>query len=288
MLPIGISTDELVQTISAARPDVVCISGVPPQATRRVAVRSRHLRTLFPDLGIMAAVWSDADLTSVRARIPVNDANHVVCTLKQAIDYVSDIGKPISELLHSTSPPAEDDKAAEHISLESPEISDAPLQEVLDRIVQEIAKSLDTPMAALNVTTETGATWKSQCGLPADLASGVDSIERLLRSSIEEGKSIVVIEDIVNDHRFAESLLAQEKGIRFCAGERLVNRNGKIVGIMLVLDTRPRGMSEQEKESLHAAAAAALEALELRAVAPAIETSIEPLLINRSSEKPLV
>ena len=287
VLPIGISTDELVQTIFAARPDVVCISGVPPQATRRVAVRSRHLRTLFPDLGIMAAVWSDADLTSVRARIPVNDANHVVCTLKQAIDYVSDIGKPISEL-ESTSPPAEDDKAAEHISLESPEISDAPLQEVLDRIVQEIAKSLDTPMAALNVTTETGATWKSQCGLPADLASGVDSIERLLRSSIEEGKSTVVIEDIVNDHRFAESLLAQEKGIRFCAGERLVNRNGKIVGIMLVLDTRPRGMSEQEKESLHTAAAGALEALELRAVAPAIETSVEPLLVNRSSEKPLV
>ena len=35
---------------------------------------------------------------------------------------------------------------------------------------------------------------------------------------------------------------------------------------MLVLDTRPRGMSEQEKESLHTAAAAALEALELCAV----------------------
>jgi len=116
----------------------------------------------------------------------------------------------------------------------------------------------------------------------------VDSIERLLGNSIEEGKSTVVIEDIVNDHRFTESLLVQEKGIHFCAGEPLVNRNGKIVGIMLVLDTRPRGMSEQEKESLHAAAAAALEALELRAVAPAIETSVEPLLINRSSEKPLV
>jgi hypothetical protein len=61
----------------------------------------------------------------------------VVCTLKQALDYVSDIAKPISKLVQSSS--AEDDKAAEHISLESPEISDAPLQEVLDRIVQEIA-----------------------------------------------------------------------------------------------------------------------------------------------------
>jgi predicted PurR-regulated permease PerM len=287
VLPIGISTDDLVQTISAAGPDVLCISGVPPQATRRVAVRCRHLRTLFPDLGIMAAVWSDADLTSVRARIPVSDANHVVCTFKQAIDYVSDIAKPGPKLVQSPSS-TEDDKAAEHLAaLESPEISDAPLQEVLDHIVQETAKSLDTPMAVLKVTTETGTIWKSQCGLPADLAPGADGIEQLLGSFIEEGKSTVVIADIVNDHRFAESPFVQEKGIHFCAAEPLMNRNDELVGILLVLDTRPRGMSEREKELLHNSAAAALEALELRAVAPAIETSIGPLLSNLSREKPL-
>ena len=271
VLPMGISTDDLVQTISAEGPDVVCISGVPPQAIRRVAVRCRHLRRLFPDLGIMAAVWSDADLTSVRARIPVSEANHVVCTLKQAIDYVSDIANPISHLLSSPSP-AEDDKAAEQISaLESPELSDAPLQEVLDRIVQEVAKSLDTPMAVLHVTTETGTIWKSQCGLPADLASGVEAIEHLLGRSMKEGKSTVVIEDIVNDHRFAESPLVHEKGIHFCAGEPLLDVNEQLVGTLLVLDTRPRRMSEHEKESLHTASAATLEALELRAVAPPVQ-----------------
>ena len=217
----------------------------------------------------MAAVWSDADLTSVRARIPVSDANHVVCTFKQAIDYVCDIARPV---LAPSPSLTEDDTAEEHLSaLESSEISDAPLQEVLDRIVQETAKSLDTPMAVLNVTTETGTIWKSQCGLPVDLTSGVEGIKQLLASSMEEGKSTVVIEDIVNDHRFAESPLVQEKGIHFCAGEPLVNRNGSIVGILLVLDTRARAMSEREKESLHTAAAEQqFETLEFRAVAPAI------------------
>src|SRR5437868_12550549 len=153
VLPIGISTDELVHTISAARPDVVCISGVPPQATRRVAVRSRHLRTLFPDLGIMAAVWSDADLTSVRARIPVNDANHVVCTLKQAIEYIANIAKPISIPADSSVKLADEQAAEEQISaLDLLDTSNTPIQDVLDRIVQEIAKTLNAPIALLTVT----------------------------------------------------------------------------------------------------------------------------------------
>jgi GAF domain-containing protein len=100
----------------------------------------------------------------------------------------------------------------------------------------------------------------------------VEGIKQLLATSMQDGKSTVVIKDIVNDQRFAKSPLVQEKGIHFCAGEPLVNRNGSIVGILLVLDTRTRGMSEQEKESLHMAAETAIEALELRAVAPTIET----------------
>ena len=75
-------------------------------------------------------------------------------------------------------------------------------------------------MAVLNVTAETGTIWKSQCGLPPDLASGVEAIEHLLGSSIAEGKSTVVIEDIVNDHRFAESLLFMKREYTFARENR--------------------------------------------------------------------
>ena len=67
-----------------------------------------------------------------------------------------------------------------------------------------------------------------------------------------------------------------ERGIRFCAVERLLNRNGKIVGMVLVFDTRPREMSDQEKELLHAAGTAAVEALEVRAIAPSTKKDAEP------------
>jgi hypothetical protein len=73
---------------------------------------------------------------------------------------------------------------------------------------KEVAKSLNTPIAVLNVTAEAGTIWKSQCGLPADLASGLEAFD----SSIAKGKSTVVIEDIVNDHGGGGSPLDQLRG----------------------------------------------------------------------------
>jgi predicted PurR-regulated permease PerM len=265
VMPLGISSDDLFQAICAAPPAVVCISGVPPQATRHVAVRCRHLRRLCPDVTIMAAVWSQGDLTSVRSRIPVSEANHVVCTLRQAIDYVSDIANPISSSEELSSRPADDDAAEQISALELLDMSNTPLQEVLDRIIEAVAKGLNTPIAILTVTEEAGRIWKSQSGLPPDLASGFEAIEQLLERSIQEQKTRVVIEDIANDHRFANSPLLCEKGIHSCVGEPLLNRNGKVVGYLLLLDTRTRGISEQEAELLQAGAKAAVEALEVHA-----------------------
>jgi len=223
----------------------------------------------------MAAVWSDADLTSVRSRIPVSDANHVVCTLKQAIEYIANIENPISTPADSTAKPADDQATEEQISaLDLLDTSNTPIQDVLDRIVQGVAKTLNAPIAVLTVTDEAGKIWKSQSGLPSDLASGVETIEHFLGSSIGKEKSTVVIEDMASDQRFASSPLLSEKGIHFCAGEPLLNRNGKVLGSLLVLDTRTRNISQQEEELLHRGAKAAVEALEVRAIEPPAEAKI--------------
>lgn len=268
VMPLGISTNDLVKAIQSEPPELVCISGVPPQATRQVAVRCRHLRKLFPDLTIMAAIWSDADLTSVRSRIPVSDANHVVCTLKQAIEYIANIENPISIPADSSAKPADEQAEEDQISaLDLLDTSNAPIQDVLDRIVQEVAKTLNAPIAVLTATDEKGKVWKSQSGLPSDLASGVETIEHFLASSIGREKSTVVVEDVANDQRFTSSPLLSENGIHFCAGEPLLNRNGKVIGSLLVLDTRTRNISEQDEALLHTGAKAAVEALEVQAVA---------------------
>jgi GAF domain-containing protein len=134
---------------------------------------------------------------------------------------------------------------------------------------------LNVPIAVLTVTDEAGRIWKSQSGLPSDLASAVETIEHFLGSSIGKERSTVVIEDMANDQRFADSPLLSEKGIHFCAGEPLQNRNGKVLGSLLVLDTRTRNISQQEEALLHKGAKAAVEALEVRVVAPPAETEIK-------------
>jgi predicted PurR-regulated permease PerM len=275
VMPPGISPNDLVKAITAARPDLVCISGVPPQATRHVAVRCRHLRKRFADLTVMAAVWSDADLTALRSRIPVSEANHVVCTLKQAIEYISNLTNPIAASTALSAKSTEDDAVEQISALDLLDTSSIPIQEVLDRIVEDVAKNLNTPIAVITVAEESGTTWKSQSGLPPDLASDLETIENLLESSIRKEKSTVVIQDMATDHRFANSHLLGEKGIHFCAGEPLLNRNGKIVGCLLVLDTRTRSISPQEAELLHTGAKAAVEALEVRAIPSPPEAKME-------------
>lgn len=198
----------------------------------------------------------------------------MVCTLKQAIEYISNIENPISTPADSSSKPADDQAAEEQISaLGLIDASNTPIQEVLDRIVQNVAKTLDSPVAVLTITDEAGKIWKSQSGLPSDLASGVEAIERFLESSISKEKSTVVIEDMANDQRFANSPLLSERGVHFFAGEPLLNRSGKVIGSLVVLDTRTRKISQQEEKLLHTGAKAAVEAVEIRAIAPPVEAN---------------
>ena len=266
VLPFAISGDNLTEAILTARPDLICISGVPPQATRHVAVRCRHMRRLFPNTTIMAAVWSDSDLASIRKRIPVAEANHVVCTLKQAVEYVRDVAKPRAVPAELVSSPRTD--TTEQIAaLELLSTSEGNFQEILDHILQDLAHALDAPIATLTLTDDNGRIWKAQCGVPPDLAPGLESIKQLLDRSVTRNRPRIVIEDIAKDTRFAGSRLS-ENGIQFCAQEPLLNRNGKPMGSLLVLDTRTRRIGAQEEELLHVAAIATIEALEVRIVAP--------------------
>jgi len=263
------SREGFEEAIAAAQPDLICISGVPPQATRQVALRCKHLRRRFPELPIMAAVWSNAELATLRSRIPVRDANHVVCTLPQALEYV----KATSDPTHGS--------RADHDSVEIEQERTAdldiaheaaiPLQEALDKITQGAAKKLDAPIAILRMSDESGHTWESHCGLAADLDANLDEWSMQMENGIGSSGTAVAIEDIEQNDRLAQQPFLREQGIHFYANAWLVGRSGDPIGWLRILDTRPRQMNQGEKDLLTAAATSAVEAMEVRTVAPSPE-----------------
>ena len=270
VLPFDMPMDKALQFLSSQEIDVVCVSGVPPQTTRHVALRCKQLRRRFPQLPIVAAVWSTADLASIRSRIPVTDATHVACTLKQALDYL--VPNPDSLLVKQEQ--FDSEETPEQNSIAGSDLSgrpDTPLQDVLDYITREAARAFDAPIAILNLVDEQGQYWSSECGMPADLSSMSCDPRTPPNNCIPTPDETIIIQDILAEDWLANPFLI-EKGIRFYADAPLLNRNGKTIGSLRICDTRPRPVDEQAKDRLRLAVSAVLEALEIRSIPlPSVE-----------------
>lgn len=69
--------------------------------------------------------------------------------------------------------------------------------------------------------------------------------------TIVEPGDLMVIDDANLDERFVDNeLVAVENGIRFYAGAKLVSVEGLPLGSLCVADTRPRSLSDSQKEAL--------------------------------------
>jgi predicted PurR-regulated permease PerM len=281
VLPFDLPLDKVIQQISLRNIDAVCVSGVPPQTTRQVALRCKQLRRRFPNLTIVAAVWSTADLTNLRGRIPVNDAAHVVCTLKQALEYLALDTDAVQTQPQDSEAPS--DPESNLIAANLLGAPDAPLQDVLDRITRGAAKALDAPIAVLNLVDERGKYWCSTCGLPADLSPVSFDPRTKSDRCIPNAPATIVIEDILEDDCFAKNAFLRDKGIRFYAEAPLLGRSRKIMGSLRILDTRPHQNSDRLRDNLRAAVSTAIDALEIRSIPLPMEGSVRPMPAEQPS-----
>ncbi len=75
----------------------------------------------------------------------------------------------------------------------------------------------------------------------------------------------MLVQDASRDERFAASpLVTGGYHIRFYAGITLRDGDGFALGTLAVADTMPRGITEQQKDSLERLAGIALDRMELR------------------------
>jgi GAF domain-containing protein len=275
VLEANSSTGDVLQTIEGLHPDAICVVGIPPQSLRHIRLRCHQVRDRFPDMTVFACLLSDqCDLSNIRSRVPTEDAQHVVCSFQLMEEY-------LSSFLGSTMLPEEGVEQSEEAAKAQQNLTSSLLEmqhlDVLDeseegafrRLASNLARSFDAPIALVTAAQHERRTWEAQCGLPDDALSFADAgHDPSVLTRMVSSENLLIIPDTAEDHLSANEPFLRERGIRFYAGVPLKSHDGNVMGSLCVLDTRPRQITEKQKEMLHWIAEVVTTAIELKNATP--------------------
>ncbi|RME94969.1 MAG: PAS domain S-box protein [Verrucomicrobia bacterium] len=140
-------------------------------------------------------------------------------------------------------------------------VADAEAQPAFEDAVGLAARLCRTPIAAV-VFVEADRVWaKAAVGLPLrELPRGQAICEEVVRA----GRTLS-IPDLRRRPEYRDHpLVAGEPGVRFYAGAPLKPDGRAVVGVLCVMDTRPRRLARQQREDLERVARQVVAQLELR------------------------
>jgi GAF domain-containing protein len=197
----------------------------------------------------------------------VEDAQHVVCSLQQAQEYLASLAAPGIR-----------DGLAPVVSSASGVRELQPLDEtkvdIFDQIVTSAAKALEAPIALINIREGGSEFWRAQCGLPENEKNTPSALRHSsICADVTLDGRCMIIADTAEDPRFRDDPILIEKGIRFFAGLPIVGQDGREIGSLCVFDTRPRQITDQQRESLKSLSTSVTKAIELQPVAEGASSS---------------
>jgi GAF domain-containing protein len=278
VLSVDFSTPDILQSLEEQGFDAICVTGVPPHALRHIRMRCHQIRSRFPDAVVVACVLSkENDLSNVRSRVPTEDAQHVVCSLQLLKDYLTSVLEPVTQAAETLPETEEQWDAGRELGevihqIQNADVFDGPEDGIFSRLVGNLAKAFDAPIALITVTDGQRHFWEAQCGLPEDTVQTATSERDLsICSRIVFSDASLVIPDICEDERFSSDPFLMSRGIRFYAGAPLKAHDGEVIGSLCVLDTRPRIATDEQREMLISIANSVMTAIELHATGSAAE-----------------
>lgn len=126
-------------------------------------------------------------------------------------------------------------------------ILDTPSEQRFDRFTRIAAASLQVPIALVSLVDANRQWFKSRVGLQAMQTSR--SIAFCAHAVAS--RAFLVIEDASAHPRFKDNpLVTGSPFIRFYAGVPLFSREGHALGTFCLIDTKPRALTESERELL--------------------------------------
>lgn len=240
--------------------DVVCLSFIEATAALPIQQTCRRIARRAPGKPMLVGLWADAAGGGSRAlELPPNASK--VGTLRETLGCVGElIGRPYA------APAVPEDEAERLRDIE--ELKALELDsEKLDAITSRLAEAFGVPVSLLNIVDADSQQWRSQVGLPDELAAaGKSPRETSICGHVVAEKELLVVEDALKDPRFAKNPFLLEHGIRFYAGAPLETRRGHAIGSLCVIDASPRTVTDEQRALLSSAAAEAIAEIEALAM----------------------
>jgi predicted PurR-regulated permease PerM len=268
------SISDILQTIDSVHPDAICVVGIPPQSLRHIRLRCHQIRARFPEAVVFACLLSEqCDLSNIRSRVPTEDAQHVVCSLQLMEEYLSTLLYPAlpEESVEESddAAKAQEDLASSLLEMQHLDVLDESEEGAFQRLASNLARSFDAPIALVTAAQHERQIWEAQCGLPDDALSFEDAMhDPSVLTRMVAAESLLIIPDTAEDPLSANEPFLRERGIRFYAAVPLKSHDGNVMGSLCVLDTRPRQITEKQKEMLHWIAEVVTTAIELKNATP--------------------
>jgi len=224
--------------------NVLCISAVPPGALFHSRSMCKRLQNRFPNAQVVAGIWEPGKTEDrTKDRLSAATCNIVVTTLAEAVEKLLVLSNP--EIADPMVPAPIPERETERLKeLRRLNLLDTKPEETFDRVTKEVATMFDVPISLVSLVDSDRQFWKSQVGLPEDLAAARESPRATsLCGHVAAENSLLVVEDTLKDKRFANNPVLRQRGIRFYAGAPLGTTSGQAVGSLCILDTRARSFS---------------------------------------------
>jgi GAF domain-containing protein len=146
-------------------------------------------------------------------------------------------------------------------ALEKYAILDTEPEQAFDDLTLLASYVCKTPIALISLVDENRQWFKSKIGITAS-----ETPRQVAFCSVAIQQSdVMVVPDTLQDERFRNNpLVTSDPRIRFYAGAPLINEDGYALGTLCVIDQKPRDITPEQKEALHALSRLVLGQLEFR------------------------
>ena len=266
-LPARLKDEELIDRTVEIRPECICVSVLPPTSIAEARHLSAAIHERLGSVTILVGAWSARfDAEKLRERLRATHVSDVAVSLADAVQRVCKMSAAITDaMLPAPMPPNEEERLAELTGLN---LLDTPTEAEFDRVTERLTKLFKVPIALLTLIDKDRQWFKSQTGLPTDLAEArCTSRDISLCGHVIANDEMLIVRDLARDPRFANNPFVKERGLRFYAGVPLRGPNGFPIGTLTILDTKPREVTSQEQDLLEMIAGDVMEQIKRRRVA---------------------